>query len=245
MDQPPPPAASHPTAPSGQYSPDGRWYWDGTRWQAVPAARPAWARPYEPADMRATAAITLVGTATAGAAIFFAGEALDLAVVTLSLRSPLDVLDALVQVVAALIGLIGFAGAAVAVPMWMHRGYRNLPALGATGLSWSPRWAAGSWFIPFANLVVPYLVARELWTRSGPPGERPWPLLWLWWTAWIGAYALQFASNRAAAFSPAAGDVLGMVNDVATVVAGLLFIRFAQLVTRRQRERLATLTAAG
>jgi len=123
--------------------------------------------------------------------------------------------------------LIGLVGGAVSVPMWMHRAFRNLPALGAQGLRWSPAWAAGAWFIPIANLFVPYHVMKELW-----PGSDGEPLLVRrWWAAWIAAYALQVASNQLARYTRVGGDVTGILNDVVTVAAGVLLI----LVIRRIR----------
>jgi hypothetical protein len=49
-------------------------------------------------------------------------------------------------------GLIGFAqftlyiACAVTFLMWVHRIYKNLPSLGATGLRFTPGWAVG-WFL--------------------------------------------------------------------------------------------------
>jgi hypothetical protein len=52
--------------------------------------------------------------------------------------------------------------------MWVHRLYRNLRALGADGLTYSPGWAVGYWFIPILNLFRPYQVMRETWQASHP-----------------------------------------------------------------------------
>jgi hypothetical protein len=43
---------------------------------------------------------------------------------------------------------------------WLNRAYRNLPALGARGLKFTPRSAVLWWFCPFANLVVPFRVVK-------------------------------------------------------------------------------------
>ena len=57
-------------------------------------------------------------------------------------------------------------GCAIAFPMWMHRANRAARALGATGMEFTPGWAAGWFFVPFANLVMPYRVAVELWKAA-------------------------------------------------------------------------------
>jgi hypothetical protein len=233
-------AQSRSAAPAGQYSPDGRWYWDGRQWIAVTVPGPPWARPYAPPEGRAAAAVALVALASAGAILFFIGEALDLAAaLTATPGSGVEVAGAVVVLLGEIVFVVGLVGAAVAVPMWMHRAYRNLPALGEQGMRWSPAWAAGAWFIPFANFVIPYRVMRELWSSFGDGQTLP----QRWWTAWIGAYVLQVASNQLSRFNRPLGDVAGILNDVATVIAGYLLITMIRRATRRQRDRYAQLQA--
>ena len=84
---------------------------------------------------------------------------------------------------------------AVCFLMWFHRVYRNLPALGAAGLQYTPAWAAGYWFIPILNLGRPCQVACEIWRASDPQIEEPWgtgwrqasltPLIGIWWASWL------------------------------------------------------------
>ncbi len=61
----------------------------------------------------------------------------------------------------AVVSLVAFA-------VWTHRVYRNLPALGARDLRFTPAWAVAWLFIPLANLVVPLLVFMEIWRGSLP-----------------------------------------------------------------------------
>ena len=58
----------------------------------------------------------------------------------------------------------------VAFLMWIHRAYRNLPALRGTPLKCSPRWAVGYYFIPILNFFRPYQVMKEIWRESDPRG---------------------------------------------------------------------------
>lgn len=55
---------------------------------------------------------------------------------------------------------------------WMNRTYRKLPELGALELKGSPGGAVGWWFVPLANLYVPYQYLREIW-RAVTPGLMP------------------------------------------------------------------------
>jgi len=50
--------------------------------------------------------------------------------------------------------------------IWLYQAFKNLSALAAQNLEFSPGWAIGWWFIPFANLVKPYQVISELWNAS-------------------------------------------------------------------------------
>jgi len=66
----------------------------------------------------------------------------------------------------------------------------NLRALGAAQLKYTPGWAVAWWFIPIANIVMPYLTMRELYKASDPAaGSVDWAtrggagLLGMWWAA--------------------------------------------------------------
>jgi hypothetical protein len=69
---------------------------------------------------------------------------------------------------------------AICLLIWMYRSYKNLPALGAQELTLSPGWAAGGFFVPFLNLVIPYMVMSEIWRarKVRPPGKDAVPPLW-------------------------------------------------------------------
>lgn len=84
-------------------------------------------------------------------------------------------------------------GTIIAFSMWTHRASRNLPALGGRGLRYTPAWAVGWFFIPFAHLVMPYFVAAEIWRESDPVqkhlddqgGKTASPLVLSWWLTYI------------------------------------------------------------
>ena len=235
--QPPPDpyqsAAQRPAAPAGQYSPDGRWYWDGRQWIPVTIPGPPWARPYAPPEGRSAAAVALVGLAMAGFGILALGDIVDGIAVLTAPGSGFEVAGAAILLVGLIVYAAGIIGSAVAVPMWMHRAFRNLPALGEQGLRWSPAWAAGAWFIPFANLFIPYRVMRELWSSCGD-GQ---PLPQRWWTAWIAGIAANFAGSELARGNVAVGDVFSFISSVCAVIAGFLLITMIRRATRRQRDR--------
>jgi uncharacterized protein DUF4328 len=236
-----PAPAAEPVAPAGQYSPDGRWHWDGARWTAVAAPPPAWARPYAPPESRATAAVTLVGVAVGATGLLLLAQSVVFVIVLTSFQG--SALDSGVRVLgtgAFYLYWAGLVGGAIAVPMWMHRCFRNLPALSAAPRGWSPAWAVWGWFIPLANLVIPYLVARELWRQVHLDGRSPFPTVGVWWAAWVVALIGQVLSGTLLA-ATLAGFVGTMVADVVTAAAGVLLIVIIRQVTRRQRARYAQL----
>lgn len=64
-----------------------------------------------------------------------------------------------------------FALAAIAILIWLYRARQNLVEAGLEELRYSPGWSVASFFVPIANLFVPFLTMRELYNRSH--GEIP------------------------------------------------------------------------
>lgn len=78
----------------------------------------------------------------------------------------------------------------IVIPLWVFRAWKNLIVLRLDGLNYSAGWAAGSFFVPFVNLAVPFMAMRELHNRSH--GEDAY---WAkssvgdvtsWWACWLG-----------------------------------------------------------
>lgn len=225
------------------YSPDGAWLWDGTRWVPAPRRDPLWARPYASPDARAAAAVALLGLAVVASAVGFLGGGFAyLANLMAPPPTAPEALGLAVELAGNLAWLPGIVGCAIAVPMWMHRAVRNLPALGATGLGWSPAWAAGGWFVPGAFFVIPYLVARQLSTHAGGTARPAWPLLPVWWAAWLVATVLRAANLTVE--SVVVAEVVLLPYYLCLVLAGILMIRFVQDVTSRERARQAEIGGA-
>lgn len=61
----------------------------------------------------------------------------------------------------AILFSLSFILAAIAVPVWFYRAHDNLKIL-KKKLSFTSGWAAGWFFIPFANLVYPAKVMKEI-----------------------------------------------------------------------------------
>jgi hypothetical protein len=133
-------------------------------------------KPYAPARLRALIAILLLaaGAATSVLSMIVSGALVGTLGDAGDLNAPYEFGESvpeLLYVGVSLLQLLIFIATAVAFLMWLHRAYRNLPALGATRLDTTPGWAVGYFFIPFANLVKPFQAVREIWHESAPGGE--------------------------------------------------------------------------
>jgi heme/copper-type cytochrome/quinol oxidase subunit 2 len=142
--------------------------------------------------------------------------------------------------------------------VWQFRAQANLRPLGAANLRYSPGWAVGWWFIPFANIVMPYLTVRELWKASDPEGGsvgwqmvKTTPLLPFWWACWlgyavlvsIGTSILASAESNGIASVPTRISVTwwSIAGQVAYIVAAVLAIQIVRQIEQRQEAKAARL----
>lgn len=136
--------------------------------------------------------------------------------------------------------------------IWEHRAFSNLSALKAQNLEHSPGWAVGWWFIPFANLVKPFLVMRELWNESDPDFDEELgflsnstgtPLiLGFWWATFLLGNITYRISDRLIDNDgniSEAFPILFMVAAIFNIVAASLAILTVKNITQRQEERSA------
>lgn len=140
--------------------------------------------------------------------------------------------------------------------VWLYRCYNNLSALNARNLEFSPGWAVGWWFIPFANLVKPFQVVREVYNESSPdfdeetgflqtyPGTPE--VIGFWW----GSFLLSGFIYRISDVVYGKGDlpqsnyfeVVFLAGAILATVAAGLAIFIVVTVVQRQDARYARLT---
>jgi len=163
----------------------------------------------------------------------------------------------------ALVGLCQAAvylGSAIAFLMWFHRTHRNLRALGAKNLKYSPGWAVGAWFIPILNLFRPYQIMAEVWRGSDPMPLTTQssyagrgavsPLLGWWWALWIImnvvnqiAFRLSMHAETLDLLLP--GSWATVVGDLIGLPAALLAIMVVRAVDANQQRRYRLLRRQG
>jgi hypothetical protein len=112
---------------------------------------------------------------------------------------------------------IGFLG-------WVHRLTVVARGRGAR-LEITPGWAVGWYFIPLANLVLPWKHLREV-ARSLPAARLP-PID-AWWAALVGVLVLTAAGS----FEPFQFRGLGHVETLLGVVAAALAVRVIGMFER-------------
>ena len=90
----------------------------------------------------------------------------------------------------ALVQIASYIVTVIVTGRWIWRASTNAHAL-ATGMSITPGWAVGWFFMPVASLFKPFEAMRECWQVSHDPNQ--WPLLpvpallrW-WWGCWIAS----------------------------------------------------------
>lgn len=149
--------------------------------------------------------------------------------------------DAVVGII-AILELLAYVVSGFLTLKWMYRTTLNAKAL-APGLERRPGWTIGWYFIPFANLVMPFRVMNEIWRISTDPArwrtlETP-GILRLWWGLWLVAGFLGNISFRLQMRAATVQDlqVVGAVNIVSELVGIpliLVLIRIVRYVTDRQ-----------
>jgi hypothetical protein len=153
------------------------------------------------------------------------------------------------QNVLGLIWLPWYVVTVITFLMWKHRAHRNLPALGANDLKFSPRGAVGWYFCPLLNLFRPYQVMREIsnasnsaclsidgsaWRNRNAPA-----VVRLWWASFLIMNVVANAVARAVdiADSPGAFQFVAaasMVDCAITATAATFAIGVVWLIDRRQ-----------
>lgn len=125
---------------------------------------------------------------------------------------------------------------------WVYRVSRNAHAM-ASGLSVRPPWAVGWFFVPLANLLMPFRGVREAWQASTQP--EAWRnvavpgLLRLWWGLWLVFAVLDNASFRVELRASSvsgliAADYLTLAASLLRVPLDLAFMRVVRQLTDRQ-----------
>jgi hypothetical protein len=127
--------------------------------------------------------------------------------------------------------------------VWIHRANANVRALGAQGMTFSPGWSVGWYFIPIANMWKPYQAMKEIWRASANPtrwqdeargGLLPW-----WWALFLSSNILGNISFRLRMSARSVDDFMsstafGVASDAIGVVLGFVAIALVTAIFNMQ-----------
>ena len=122
-------------------------------------------------------------------------------------------------------GLCGITSLAILVltaiffGIFVVRAHHNVRGFGAAGMTITPGWAFGYFFVPILSLFKPYVAMSELWRASKSPTQ--WSdlskgLVPLWWTLWIVSSIMGQISFR-----------LSMAADTVPLIVGSTWVSLA------------------
>jgi hypothetical protein len=136
--------------------------------------------------------------------------------------------------------------------IWFHQAASSARILHASGLMFTPAKAVFAFFIPFANVIMPYQIMQEIWRASDPnlvKDPRSWQqspnswLVWAWWIALVAAALLRlmngFASRDADFHGERESFWLSGGSNLCMIAAGMTLIAVIHQIRQRQRARHA------
>ncbi len=140
---------------------------------------------------------------------------------------------------------------AVLFLIWVRRVYANAAAMGAVRIRLTPRWVVGTFLVPGVNLFWPFLVAREIWSASGPeaesglePRSTPAWLAW-WWGLFVLATILdpgfwRLVEDTSTRFSLGLSSLLLVSAQLVEIAAAVLGIVVVRRIDQRQADHWAS-----
>lgn len=150
------------------------------------------------------------------------------------------------QAMLQLPGLVLFLATVVLFSIWLENAAGNARALGARGFDYSPAWTVAWFFVPVANLVMPYFTMREVWQSSANPRDwsenyQPGTVLG-WWLTWLASNlftviaAIRTKHAVGNAYALVQANDYRMVGLVLLVVSTALFIGMVRRIDRMQAD---------
>lgn len=134
--------------------------------------------------------------------------------------------------------IIAYIVSIVTFIQWFRRAYFNLHQK-VSYLGFSEGWAAGSWFVPFINLVRPYKIMKELYqetkaylTDKGVNVDETLTttILGWWWALWlvngfVGNLVFRISLNAETIDELISATITGMVGHLVGIMLSLITLK--------------------
>jgi len=140
--------------------------------------------------------------------------------------------DVILMLIAVLLSIVSF----VFFVLWLRRAYFNLHISGVKELQYSEGWAAGGWFIPFANFIIPYRIVKDTWTGVSTvvltdKEKKDMTIIGWWWLAYLGGSFLGNSSRAETVSELRAESAIDGMSDILTITYLVLGIRIINYVS--------------
>ncbi len=125
---------------------------------------------------------------------------------------------------------------------WIVNAARNAQELSPVPLSPSPGWCLGWFFIPIANLFMPYKGLTQTYRVTmghlGYTSHAGWILTW-WWIWILSNFIAGYSKRLFNDGSPEKyihGNQFSIAASVGFIICGYFMIRYIQMITRAQSD---------
>jgi hypothetical protein len=162
------------------------------------------------------------------------------------------VLDALLAI-AAIVMVVSLLPSVIVAMLWVYGACRNAHVLAPDAKLTTPAWAVGWFFVPVANLYMPYRVVRDIWIASYGKADgqylRGSPLVIFWWcTAVLGSLAVVIARDDRAgetfSYTPSFNNWFAVFGILAIVLGSTAFNLLVAEIHRNQLANNTTVADA-
>jgi hypothetical protein len=144
-----------------------------------------------------------------------------------------------------------FIASGVLILMWIYRANANARQLGAEGMQFTPRGSVVWYFVPLANLFMPYRALREIWQASAAPHawtrEKTPRLFPLWWASWIvsgmaGQVAMRMVMSAKTLDALLAANVASLASEITSIPLLLVLVIVKRIAAMQARHQVPDAT---
>jgi hypothetical protein len=120
--------------------------------------------------------------------------------------------------------------------VWIYRAARNVRALGREGMTITPGWCVGWFFVPVAMLFMPYRAMGEIAATSDAQERGQVPTFVLgWWLLFVGDRILSVLRGIALGHADLATHItFAVANDLVATAALVALVMTVRFISRGQ-----------